>query len=337
MSSENTPKKASKKSFEKKPKKASKKASKELSEAKLEEFVESQLSCLKMEEIAENRKKSFKHVLIALATDSYINEDVGPLVFFDIVSSNAKVKKGESLAAMVGSKRSKRGIVYEMTEDSFTLSVKNTEHFPIGGVTEFCVLPCVNSEVQIAVSQILSSSVYKAGEPPTRVRDVLLGLARPRTSTQLKPIEFFNQRLDKSQREAVTCCTKQKEVTVIHGPPGTGKSTTLVELVKQAMARGEKVLVCAASNAAVDNLLDRVKKDVGCKDLVRIGHPANVDKAHVKMTLESLAAKKKKKMGAAKTGVNTEGEILIGARVVFGTLTGCFKEVAILDLKSTHL
>merc|ERR1719209_737885 len=114
-------------------------------------------------------------------------------------------------------------------------------------------------------------------------------------------------------------CMKQKEVAVIHGPPGTGKSTTLVELVKQAMARGEKVLVCSASNAAVDNLLDRVKK-AGCKDLVRIGHPANMEKAHTKMTLESLARKKKK----------PEAVILNGAKVVFGTLTCCFREVSSL-------
>ena len=121
---------------------------------------------------------------------------------------------------------------------------------------------------------------------------------------------------------------KQKEVAVIHGPPDTGKSTTLVELVKQAMARGEKVLVCAASNAAVDNLLDRVNK-AGCKDLVRIGHPANVEKAHAKMTLESLAnaRRKKKKKGSVQTEVDSERAILLGARVVFGTLTGCFREV----------
>ena len=312
-------------SFEKKPKKTSKKTSKKPSEDKLEEFVETQLSCLKLEEAAEKRKKGFWHVLTGRAIGSDFDEDVGSLVFFSIVSSNAKVKKGESLAAMVGSKRTKRGIVYEITHDSFTLSVKNTQSFPIGSETKFCALPCDNSEVQRAVSEILSSSVYKAGKPAARVRDVLMGLARPGMSTQLKPIEFFNQRLDKSQREAVTWCTKQKEVAVIHGPPGTGKSTTLVELVKQAMARGEKVLVCAASNAAVDNMLERVKK-ASCTDLVRIGHPANVDKAHAKMTLESLARKKKKK-GAAQTGQDSERAILIGARVVFGTLTGCFREV----------
>ena len=157
--------------------------------------------------------------------------------------------------------------------------------------------------------------------PPTHFQQQVgwgtrLGLARPRASPQVKPVEFFNSRLDKSQKEAVAWCLRQKEGAVIHGPPGTGKSTTLVELVRQAMERGERVLVCAASNAAVDNLLDRVKK-AGCSDLVRIGHPANMEKAHTKLTLESLARKKKK----------PEAAILKNAKVVFGTLTGCAKEV----------
>ena len=288
-------------------------------DAKLEEFVKSQIFFLKLEEEAERKKLSFRHVVTAQAVDSHLDEDVGPLVSFDIVSAKAKLKKGERLAAMVGLKKSKRGTVFEVTNDGFSLSVKNTKFFPIDRQTDFCLVPCGNCELQQAVSDILSSSVvYKAGEPARRLRDVLMGLARARASTQLKPIEFFNPRLDKGQREAVSWCMKQKEVAVIHGPPGTGKSTTLVELVKQMNAKDQRVLVCAASNAAVDNMMDRVK-NAGCKDLVRIGHPANMEKAHAKMTLESLARKKNK----------TEAAILNNAKVVFGTLTGCFREVCV--------
>ena len=288
------------------------------SDDKLKDFVKTQLEFLKQEEECERTRLSRRHALTARAIACEVDEDIGPLVCFSILSSSEKVKKGERLAATTGSKKPKRGTVYEIDRDFFTLSVKNTKFFPIGHLTDFCLIPCGNSEMQQAVCDILSREVYKTGEPPKRVRDVLVGLARPRASPQVKPVEFFNSRLDKSQKEAVTWCLRQKQVAVIHGPPGTGKSTTLVELVKQMNAKDQRVLVCAASNAAVDNMMDRVK-NAGCKDLVRIGHPANMEKAHAKMTLESLARKKNK----------TEAAILNNAKVVFGTLTGCFREVCV--------
>lgn len=54
-------------------------------------------------------------------------------------------------------------------------------------------------------------------------------------------IDFFNKNLDDSQREAVTFALSQREVAVVHGPPGTGKTTTLVEIVLQAVKQGQKV------------------------------------------------------------------------------------------------
>ncbi|MCA8920653.1 MAG: AAA family ATPase, partial [Planctomycetes bacterium] len=62
-----------------------------------------------------------------------------------------------------------------------------------------------------------------------------------------------------------------------HGPPGTGKTRTLAEFVAKAVARGERVLACAASNAAVDNLAERlVERGLV---VVRLGHPARVSPA----------------------------------------------------------
>lgn len=54
-------------------------------------------------------------------------------------------------------------------------------------------------------------------------------------------VEFFNLNLDDSQREAVSFALSQRELAVIHGPPGTGKTTTVVEIILQAVKRGEKV------------------------------------------------------------------------------------------------
>lgn len=54
-------------------------------------------------------------------------------------------------------------------------------------------------------------------------------------------IEFFNKNLDDSQRDAVTFALSQRELAVIHGPPGTGKTTTVVEIILQAVKQNQKV------------------------------------------------------------------------------------------------
>ncbi len=80
--------------------------------------------------------------------------------------------------------------------------------------------------------------------------------------------------LNESQREAVQVALAARDVALVHGPPGTGKTTTLVELIRQVVRRGEKVLVCAPSNLAVDNLLERLLAHG--ERAVRLGHPARV-------------------------------------------------------------
>eukprot|EP00794_Sanderia_malayensis_P005020 gene5020-5678_t len=85
----------------------------------------------------------------------------------------------------------------------------------------------------------------------------------------------FDKTLNGSQLEAVQFALNQRELGVIHGPPGTGKTTTVIEIIKQAVKKFDlKVLACAPSNVAVDNL---VAKLTGEKiKLVRLGHPARV-------------------------------------------------------------
>jgi len=56
-------------------------------------------------------------------------------------------------------------------------------------------------------------------------------------------VEFINKNLDNSQREAVRFALSQPEVAVVHGPPGTGKTTTVVEIITQAVKQGMKVLL----------------------------------------------------------------------------------------------
>ena len=106
------------------------------------------------------------------------------------------------------------------------------------------------------------------------MREVLLGEREARFAPQPVTIEPFDTSLNDSQRQAIEWALGAEDVALLHGPPGTGKTTTLVELIRQAVARGERVLACAASNLAVDNLLERLVA-AGVK-AVRIGHPARV-------------------------------------------------------------
>jgi ATP-dependent RNA/DNA helicase IGHMBP2 len=74
------------------------------------------------------------------------------------------------------------------------------------------------------------------------------------------------------------------QVSLIFGPPGTGKTTALVEIIRAAVADGERVLATAASNTAVDNLAERL----GDLELVRLGHPARVSERVEARTLDAL-------------------------------------------------
>lgn len=122
--------------------------------------------------------------------------------------------------------------------------------------------------------------------------EILFGTVSPTEapiSTSQKPIEFSNKALDESQQEAVAFSLRQKELAIIHGPPGTGKTTTLVEVVLQCSRQGSKVLVCAPSNVAVDNLVERLL----CTSLkvVRLGHPARLLPAIARHSLDAILAR----------------------------------------------
>jgi ATP-dependent RNA/DNA helicase IGHMBP2 len=99
-----------------------------------------------------------------------------------------------------------------------------------------------------------------------------------------KPLPVDAASLDASQTSAVAFALAAPEVALIHGPPGTGKTTTVVALIAEAIGRGQRVLACAASNAAVDVLAERLEQR-GLNP-VRIGHPARITPAVLASSLD---------------------------------------------------
>ncbi|MFZ4057087.1 MAG: AAA domain-containing protein, partial [Ferruginibacter sp.] len=67
-------------------------------------------------------------------------------------------------------------------------------------------------------------------------------------------IEYFNTRLNDSQHKAIEAILSNESIAIVHGPPGTGKTTTLLEAIYQLTQKGQKVLVAAPSNTAVDHI-----------------------------------------------------------------------------------
>jgi superfamily I DNA and/or RNA helicase len=105
-----------------------------------------------------------------------------------------------------------------------------------------------------------------------RKREVVLGNEPPRFD---KPREFEPTRpLNPEQQDAAARALAAEDFFLVHGPPGTGKSTVLAEVAAQAVAGGQRLLCTAASNAAVDHLLD-LCLEKGLR-AIRVGHPARV-------------------------------------------------------------
>uniref|UniRef100_A0A8C0V8B3 DNA-binding protein SMUBP-2 n=1 Tax=Cyanistes caeruleus TaxID=156563 RepID=A0A8C0V8B3_CYACU len=156
----------------------------------------------------------------------------------------------------------------------------------------FRLLKLANDVTYNRLKRALTALKQYRGGPASDLIDVLFFASAPRADSPAvspEPLEFFNASLDESQQEAVSFSLAQRELAIIHGPPGTGKTTTLVEIILQAVQQGLKVLCCAPSNVAVDNLVERLAGR-GAR-LLRLGHPARLLQPIQQHSLDAVLAR----------------------------------------------
>ncbi len=118
------------------------------------------------------------------------------------------------------------------------------------------------------------------------LRDILLGYGKP--SFQYGKYAPNFPQLNESQNKAVQQITTAEDIAIVHGPPGTGKTTTLIRAIQQTLKTEKQVLVCAPSNTAVDLLVAKLLEK-GVK-VVRIGHMARIDNRLLDASLDAQIA-----------------------------------------------
>ena len=128
-----------------------------------------------------------------------------------------------------------------------------------------------------ALKQVIGAKNNRLAE----LRDRFHG-KQPVSSFTFQPIRF--PWLNRTQEEAVNKVLHAKDVAIVHGPPGTGKTTTLVEAIYETLHRESQVLVCAQSNMAVDWISEKLT-DRGV-NVLRIGNPSRVNDKMLSFTYE---------------------------------------------------
>ena len=182
-----------------------------------------------------------------------------PVTFFHIDADAARELPHQCYVELVGEGR----MTVSLPGKSALQSLRDTARRHLLGLQ----LGVDNTSFRV-MTEALTKAEHSTDERFVRLREVMLGNARP-TFRQLPALSF--PWLNASQNSAIQRVVEAGEVAIIHGPPGTGKTTTLVEAIIETLQRETQVLVCAPSNAAVDWISEQLMRR--SVHVLRVGNP----------------------------------------------------------------
>ena len=137
-------------------------------------------------------------------------------------------------------------------------------------------------EMDIALEKVLLATNSRLAV----LRDIFYGLREAEFESILN--YTAHPKLNEVQNEAVKKILEARDIALVHGPPGTGKTTTLVQAISEVLRSEKQVLVCSSSNTAVDLLTEKLHKE-NIK-VLRLGNPAKVSEEVLMNTLDSKVA-----------------------------------------------
>lgn len=180
------------------------------------------------------------------------------------------------------------GIVSRVTSDKIAVIIDN-EDAPVLEQDGFKLeLDVSQYTFKSGIRAINNARTTKANTPFAHLLKLCF-TSHPLTAPRhIKSISWHDAHLNTQQQRAVTNALGAEHLAWIHGPPGTGKTRTLVELAHQLVQDKQTILATAASNMAVDNLATRLAQ-AGIK-VVRLGHPARVHDDAEALTLDAQLA-----------------------------------------------
>ncbi|XP_075611770.1 DNA-binding protein SMUBP-2 [Balearica regulorum gibbericeps] len=241
--------------------------------------------CLLKLQAANQRTGLYGRLLVTFQPRKYDSDAELPYNSFgpgDIVGLYDSAGQGDPLST---------GIVTRVTSKAVTVAFEESRDgmLSLDRESSYRLLKLANDVTYNRLKKALNALKQHHSGPASDLIDVLFFSSDPSALSETTPLKLYNNSLDASQKEAVSFSLAQRELAIVHGPPGTGKTTTLVEIILQAVQQGLKVLCCAPSNVAVDNLVERL---AGYKArILRLGHPARLLEPIQQHSLDAVLAR----------------------------------------------